>query len=373
VHEPGSRAFVGTDTIEWLLASDEPATRWVTLTQILGRAAEDAQVTAAHQAVLADAGTHELAARLGDWDDPRPLSGHDSAAYAPNLLGLLADMGVTYGEIPAVDATIEAMLRHQDEAGRLATPSVNRRISPDPVFSALLCDSHAISESLVRFGKADHPAVRQALERMASDLTPTSAGIGWTCVPSNGFRGPGRKGDVCPMVTLEAVRTLARLPVERRPLDPPALLDAARTALAVWSNRAGAKPYMFGHGLAFKTIKWPPFWYDVLWALDAVGRYPELWTGSSARPEDRRAIVELTACLIAYNLDAGGRATPRSCYRGFEDFSFGQKKRPSPFATARVLAVLKPLEDLAEEAIALDVLALGSSKGGSGTALAPRG
>jgi hypothetical protein len=52
--------------------------------------------------------------------------------------------------------------------------------------------------------------------------------------------------------------------------------------------------------------------------------------------------------------------------------AFGQKKRPSPFATARVLAVLRPFEDLADEIASVDVLALDSSKGGTGTPIGPR-
>jgi hypothetical protein len=48
----------------------------------------------------------------------------------------------------------------------------------------------------------------------------------------------------------------------------------------------------------------------------------------------------------------------------FETCSFGQKQRPSPSATARLLAVLHRLDDLAEAAAAVDVGTLGSSKGG---------
>ena len=89
-------------------------------------------------------------------------------------------------------------------------------------------------------------------------------------------------------------------------------------------------------------------------------------------PEDARAIAELAACLIAYNVDrTTGTVTPRSCFKGFEGFSFGQKKVPSPFATARVLATLTPLSGLADEIARVDVTALTSSKGGTGTALAP--
>jgi hypothetical protein len=65
--------------------------------------------------------------------------------------------------------------------------------------------------------------------------------------------------------------------------------------------------------------------------------------------------------------------TPRSCYQGFEAYSFGQKKTPSPFATARLCAILRRFDDLTEEIRAVDVLALGSSKGGTGTPIPPRG
>lgn len=363
-------SFYDRGTLNWLLASEEPAARWVALTQLLGRA--DPEAEAAHRTVLSDPRTSDLIGRLGDWDRPDALGGHDSAAYAPNLLSLLADMGVRAGDSPIVDRAVDALLRHGDEAGRLATPALIARIGPDPVLSGLLCDSHAIVEVLVRFGRADHPTVRRALDRMAADLAPTPQGTGWTCLSSNGFRGPGRKGDLCPQVTLEAVRTLSRLPSGERPIAPADLLAAARTSLSVWSRRQTGKPYMFGHGVSFKTIKWPPFWYGVMWVLDAIGRYPELWRSGDARLEDRRAIAELVACLIAYNLDADGRATPRSCYRGFEAFSFGQKKLPSPYATARVLAVLRPFEDLDADVGKVDVFSLASSKGGTGTPRGPR-
>jgi hypothetical protein len=367
-------AIIDPATLDWLLASTEPAARWVALTQLLDKSPDDPAVRAAHREVLDDPGTRDLIGRLGDWHNPGPLGGHDSAAYAPNLLGLLAEMGLQFGDDPTVDGAVEALLSYQDEVGRLATPAIIGRIGPAPVLSALLCDSHAIVEVMIRFGRAEHPTARRALDRMAADLAPTTQGTGWPCIPSNGFRGPGRRGDVCPQVTLEAVRALGRLPADRRPLASDDLLAAARTALHAWTGRGTEKPYMFGHGIGFKTVKWPPFWYGVMWVLDALGRYPELWRADSpaANMEDRRAAAELAACLIGYNLDPDGRVTPRSCYRGFEAFSFGQKKRPSPFATARVWAVLRPFQGLAAQIEAVDLPGLGSSRGGSGQAVGPR-
>ena len=88
---------------------------------------------------------------------------------------------------------------------------------------------------------------------------------------------------------------------------------------------------MFGHGSRFKTVKWPTALYDIHGALDTLGRYPALWRGPEADPDDRGALAELVAYLIAYNVADDGTVTPQSCYRGFEEYSFGQKKRPSPF------------------------------------------
>ena len=126
---------------------------------------------------------------------------------------------------------------------------------------------------------------------------------------------------------------------------------------------------MFGHGSRFKTVKWPPLWYGSFWMLDTLGRYPDLWTNSD--DEDRRCLAEMVACLIAYNVAADGTVTPRSVYRGFEGFSFGQKKVPSPIATAMVAGVVRSFASLAPEIATVDIACLSSSKGGTGSPRLP--
>jgi len=266
--------------------------------------------------------------QLHDWEGGQPFSGHNSPAFAPNLLNLLADMGLQRGDAPRVDVTLERMLAHQDEEGRFQSFAAVRG-GDEPVWGALLCDSHAIIEVLVRFGYHEDPRVRAGLARMGLDLTSTSQGLAWPCRrdPVTGFRGPGRKGDFCPQVTLEALRTFALLPESERPQE---LLDVARVSLSAWRARGEQKPYMFGHGRTFKIGKWPATWYSALTVLDALGRYPALWRGNGAEPEDRRALIELVACLIAYSMNAEGQVVPQSTFRGFAEHSFGQKSQPSP-------------------------------------------
>ena len=330
-HSPGVERLVRllpADPLRWILDSDEPAARWVVLSEVDGGAAggvAEADPEAVRAAVLADPATQELLSRLGDWEQPGDVGGHNSPRYAPCLLLLLVDMGVRGGDDERVGSVLDAMLRHQTDDGRF--PSFARwREMPEAVWSSLPCDHHVITEVLLRYGRGGDARVAAALSRIASDLTQTSQGPGWLCRPDPAvdFRGPGRKADVCPQVALEALRAFAwaareGLAVEVGRDD---LLAAARTCLRAWRERGQQKPYMFGHGRQFKTVKWPPTWYGVLAVIDTMRHYPELWSGDGA-PEDRRAVAELAACLIAYNVGAGGRVTPLSKFKGFETFSWG--------------------------------------------------
>ncbi len=357
--------------LDWILKSPEPAARWIVHAHLLDGLRHDRLAKQAHDEVLADGATEGLLNRLADWEVDHAISGHQSPAFSPNLLTLLADMGVSVGDDERVERVLDAMLRHQTRDGRFTSLRKTRSM-PETAWGSLPCDTHSITEVLLRFGRGDDDRVRSALRNIANDLAPTSQGTAWLCRPDpvSGFHGPGRKFDFCPQVTLEALRAWSYVAASQRPSG---LLDVARVVLRAWRVRADEQPYMFGHGSRFKTVKWPTTWYDVFGVLDTMGRYPKLWRGNGADPVDRRALVELIACLIAYNVSRDGTVTPKSCYRGFERYSFGQKKKPSPFATARILQVLGKFDDLRDEAAATDVTRLTSSKGGTGRARPPKG
>ena len=384
--------LLGTDPREWLLASGEPAARWATLTRLLDLPADDPDVVQARADVLTDPGVQALLDRLALWDQETPLSGHDKPTFAPNLLSLLGDMGVRPEDDPRFAGILNSMLEHQDPEGRFQ--SFGRwRGADTPLWGALLCDAHAIAETLARFGHADDPRVIRAFDRMAEDIVDTAQGRAWPCRenPGTGFRGPGRRSEFCPQVTLEALRAASYLPHHRR---PGAIIETGPISLRAWRERGSEKPYMFGHGRQFKRVKWPVTWYGAYEMADVLGRYPELWgevaadgvaadpaadraADPAADPADRRALAEVVACLVAYNVDRDGsgaltgRVMPRSCFKGFEAYSFGQKKQPSPFATVCLAAVVRRLDVLAPLVAEVDVLGLSSSKGGSGVALAP--
>lgn len=328
-----------------LLVSPEPAARFVTLTAVLGRPEGDPEVTEARRAVVADAQVRALAERLPDWEAGFTFGGHNSPAFPPNLLRLLHGMGVRDGDLPAVDRLLDALSRHQADDGRYLTPGGTTGRAPG-AWTSLPCDHFAICESLWLFGRRDAPGMKAALARVADTLADTAQGPAWHCLPDPvaKWRGPGRKDDACLMVTVEALRLFGLVAAAGGPTGstrPPARLpDAARTLLRAWRRRTEEKPYFFGHGRRFIEGKWPPTWYDASAVLEALAFWPAVWKGRAATPEDRQGVAELTRA-VAGLFGPDGMVTPRSCYKGFEGFSFGQKKRPSPWATARLCGILR--------------------------------
>lgn len=370
--------LLGADPRPWIASSAEPSARLLCLAELTAPSSADAaRLSAAKAAVLADPGMADLIDRLPDWERDPTVAGHNSPSFAPNLLGMFWWMGLRGGDSARVERLLDQMLSHQDAEGRFRALG-RRRGELQPGWGALLCDTHAIADILVRFGRAGDRRTAAAIERIIADLTTTTHGMAWPCRPDDatGFRGPGRKGDPCPQVTAEALRVLA-LHARDRGIQAPLpefgeAADAAAAALcSVWHGRGSAQPYMFGHGRRFKRVKWPPMWYDAFTVLDALSLWPRAWDSRPENEAKRQAVCELAACLVAYNFGPDGLVTPRSCYRGFEDYSWGQKKQPSPLATAMACVILRRLEPLVPQIAAVDVRKLGSSRGGTGVPLPP--
>lgn len=354
------RGCVAADPLPWLLASDEPSARFIALTRIAGVSEDHPDAVSARREVLADPGVTELLAELPAEGERPGVDDHTSPLFVPNRLGLLADLGVRAGDDVRVDALIASLLASRDRQGRFIMPAT-LAARPKPERGAVTCDSNAIIDVLVRLGLREDPAVVAALRRLASDAAPSPEGRGWRCQPEKRplIDFAASKAHACPQVTLEGARALALLPAAERPSWA---AQTARTLLAFWRSRGDERPYDFGHGYQFKTVKWPLFWYDALLVLDVAGHYPELWDGPHARDEDARAIAELAAAIIAHNVGADGRVTPARTYRGFERFSFGRRGEPSATATAQVYAVLARLAPLAALIAEVDVDSLPPSR-----------
>ena len=93
---------------------------------------------------------------------------------------------------------------------------------------------------------------------------------------------------------------------------------------AVLTAKNSPEIYMFGIGTDFRKLKYPFVWYDVLHVADVLSRYP------FARPDPR--FGEMLGAVTA-QADEDGRYTASSIYRAWKDWSFADKKNPSPWLT----------------------------------------
>ena len=163
--EPGRpwawEGFFSADPRSWILDSAEPAATWSLLTGVLDHSDDDGEVVAAHQRVLADPLTRDLIDRLPDWEGGQPLSGHDSPKFAPNLLNLLADMGLRTGDSRRVDGVLQQMLAHQDTVGHFQSYAPPRG-SDAPMWGRCCATRTPWSRSLSVMGTAGTRACSQA-------------------------------------------------------------------------------------------------------------------------------------------------------------------------------------------------------------------
>lgn len=326
-----------------LLASEEPFARFVTLTTVFGRPDDDIEVRKTRAAVVADPRVRGLVDRLPAWESGLTFTGHNSPGFPPNILRLLHGMGVRAGDFPAIERMLDAFARYQAEDGRFLAPGRPPGASA-AMWTSLPCDHFAILEALLLFGRKSTPGVGRGLSRVRETFAETAQGRAWHCIPdpTAKWRGPGRKNDACLQVTVEALRLFALVNADERPRQ---LAAAARTLLGGWRNRTREKPYMFGHGRRFVHGKWPPTWYDASAFLEALAAVPSVWKGRTARAEDRNSATEIVNSL-ASTFGPDGMVTPRSCFKGFDDCSFGQKKSSSPWATARTCGLVRIFSSL---------------------------
>lgn len=160
--------------IDWLLEEDQPAIRFVALTQLLDRKAEDPEVIEAKAAIPRHGWAADILAKqdAGGWWASR------DAFYRPKYLSsnwmllVLADLGMTR-EDPRIRKAAEEWIR------RFAKPDGG--FGMDGSKSSHLCVVGNTARALVQMGYADHPAVKRAFGWMEKNRSHLG---GWSCFGS---------------------------------------------------------------------------------------------------------------------------------------------------------------------------------------------
>jgi hypothetical protein len=321
--------MINNETIEWLLASEEPWTRFRTQRDLLGKSPSSPAVFTARQEMIAHPKVRELVARAAEWGQA-PFKRHNDAGHPIYAISTLADFGL-HRDDPGLGTGIEKILDHRSAEGAFQTlTNIPRSFggSGEDAWTWMLCDAPTLLYSLLSFGLGDDPQLKKALEHLASLVD----GNGWRCVcaPELGkFHGPGRRTDPCPIVNVYSLKALALAPKLR---TSPAAHAGADMLLSHWADPDHAKPYLFGSGTDYRKLKYPFVWYDILHVTDVLSRFPFVHSD----PRFIQMIETITA-----QADPQGRYTASSMYQSWKGWSFADKKNPSPWLTCLVYNILK--------------------------------
>jgi hypothetical protein len=314
--------------IQWLLEHDQPAIRYLALTQLLERPARDPEVQSARKAIPERGWAADILAQQdkgGWWAGDRSL-------YRPKYLAtnwmllILSDLGLTRAQ-PGIRAACELWLdRFVKEDGGFAMDGSKK---------SHLCTTGNMARALVRFEYEDHPKVTSAFEWLARNRDKKG---GWSCF------GSGRNLDSWEALSAFAVYPRARWTEEMK--------EAVTLGCEFFLERE----------LHLQGEEYPPwyrfhypvhYYYDVLVGLDLMtalghGRDPRLNFAVSLLKKKRRRDGRWNLDAIHPDVEGGMerwmRQHPKQAPASFALEKAGQ---PSAMITLTALSVLRRLDEAA--------------------------
>ncbi len=272
--------MVARRVLDWLLEDGQPAIRYRTLTQLLGRSESDPDVREARAQIPSTGWAADILAERspeGWWVNPENL-------YRPKYLAtnwrmlVLSDLGLTR-ELPAVRVSSELwMKRFAMKGGGVGGNSVG---------TGHHCVVGNMTRALIRLGYSDDLRVRRSLDWLVRTADPKG---GWSCFSPG---GRGRNLD-----SWEGLSAFAAYP-------------RARWTASMTRTVEGAAEFFLERELHRQGARYPPwfrfhypvhYYYDLLVGLDLLTSL-----GYADDPRLRFAIAHLERKRRAdgrWNLDA---------------------------------------------------------------------
>lgn len=261
------------------------------------------------------------------WPDP-PIKRHNDAHHPIHKIELLADFGLDTRD-QWIKAICNLIINNRSEDGYFTSKiEIPERWGGKDTWTMewMQCDSPVLLYALQQFGIEN-----EYTDETARMLVWGAENNGWRCrssVPK--FRGPGKKDDYCPYGNLVSLKALSLSKYK----NTDAVQNGIDSHILHWENREGKKIYMFGIGTTFKRLKYPNIWFDILHVVDVLSRYPQ------AREYDE--FWEMWEIIKEKQKPDGG-FVPESIWKAWNEWSFGQKKEPSPWMTMRIAQIASRL------------------------------
>jgi hypothetical protein len=317
------------DIIPNLIDSDEPWTRYRTRVDLLEMPEDAPEVLEDRRVMLEHPMVKGLIEKSASWPG-YSLKRHNDAKHPLHAMAVLADFGLNASD-PDMKNVVEKVLSHRSPEGAFET-----RVQLYKQFGGLegeywtwmSCDMTVLLYVLSSFGLEDETLLKEAKALLLSLVEEN----GWRCKVSpmlGKFKGPGKKEDPCPIANLYALRALSIDPDLR---DDPRVRNGIEMLLHHWEIQGEKKYYLFGIGTDFRKLKYPLVWYDILHYADVLSRYPV--ATSDPRYKDMLKV-------LGDQNDEEGMYTASSMYMAWKNWSFGDKKNPSPWLSFLVARILK--------------------------------
>ena len=247
---------------------------------------------------------------------------HKNPDLPIHKLIFLLDIGLG-SEVPEIQSAIEKIMENKDDDGvykSLTNIPKHFGGSGEDSFGWCLCDAPLLLYALNKAGCDYENHIKQGVDH----LVAFHEDCGFPCTVSSEFgkfRGPGRKGDICPYASLIMLKLMSSIPEYR---DSEISENTAMALLSLWENSLERHPYMFYMGTDFRKLKAPAMWYDLVSVVDVLSNF-------EVAKADARFIEMLN--LIKSKQDENGLFTPEAVFQKFKGWDFGQKKNPSPYLT----------------------------------------
>jgi len=315
---------LNADPLPWLLEPGNPSVRYLTLTDLLDRTADDPEVAGAHRAIL----DLEPVRRILNAQWPEGYWMHPGLGYSPKYRAtvwqiiFLAVMGVPRCE-PVARAVEYALAHSRLPDGRFSARQDEQ--------GAVLCLNGNLLRALAWFGYAQDLRATETRRAMAAQIIRDGCRCRYNA-PAEGRPSRMRDGLPCAWGAIKALGALTALPEKARTPEEAEAICQTIDFLLAHDLAAGDYPTATEPSLLWHRFGFPlGYTSNVLEAVEGL-----LQAGV---PADDLRLRSALALVLAKQTDQGRwllEHTPGKTWA-----SFGCLNKPNKWVTLRAMRVLK--------------------------------